>query len=292
MAARPNRPQLAAVDANVLFDLADGLEDVIDALSVIRERLPDTRFLIPPTVQHELANWALRGDGQKRKSARKAIQLGQSWRIVPVNLIAVRHGIAERIAERIREQRLIPHEEVNDSLVLAESALLDCSMLLTSDEHLHGIDFERLTLELQAFDVTAPVSPSTRPASLAEGFLRASSDSASRGRRVKCGAQGRCGLACHRQPSVDSRAANYCTSVAVAARHLPRRGGSHWAGYAECPGSLLLLDDRTARSYARAMGLRITGTAGLLLRAKGEDKIARAKPLHDRFRHPDALEYE
>ena len=49
MAARPNRPQLAAVDANVLFDLADGLEDVIDALSVIRARLPDARFLIPPT---------------------------------------------------------------------------------------------------------------------------------------------------------------------------------------------------------------------------------------------------
>ena len=75
-----------------------------------------------------------------------------------MNLIAVRHGIAERIAERIREQGLIPVEEVNDSLVLAESALLGCSMLLTSDEHLRGIDFERLTLELQAFDVTAPLS--------------------------------------------------------------------------------------------------------------------------------------
>ena len=109
-----------------------------------------------------MANWALRGDGQKRESARKAIQLGQSWRVVPVNLIAVRHGIAERIAERIREQGLIPDEEVNDSLVLAESALLGCSMLLTSDEHLRGIDFERLTLELQAFDVTAPVIATPR----------------------------------------------------------------------------------------------------------------------------------
>jgi rRNA-processing protein FCF1 len=107
MAARPNRPQLVAVDANVLFDLADGLDDVVDAVSVIRERLRDARFLIPPTVQHELANWAFRGDGQKREAARKAIQLGQSWRIIPVNLVAVRHGIAERIAERIREQGLI-----------------------------------------------------------------------------------------------------------------------------------------------------------------------------------------
>src|SRR5947209_7988946 len=127
MAARPNRPQLVAVDANVLFDLAVGLDDVVEAVSVVRERLPEARLLIPPTVQHELANWVLRGDGQKRESARKAIQLGHAWRIVPVNLIAVRHGIAERIAERIREKGLIPDEEVNDSLVLAESALLNCS---------------------------------------------------------------------------------------------------------------------------------------------------------------------
>jgi predicted nucleic acid-binding protein len=162
MAAKPNRPQLVAVDTNVLFDLADGLDDVVDAVSLIRERLPDARLLIPPTVQHELANWALRGDGQKRESARKAIQLGQSWRIFPVNLIAVRHGIAERIAEEIREKGLIPDEEVNDSLVLAESALLGCSMLLTNDEHLRGLDFERLTLELQAFDVTAPVIATPR----------------------------------------------------------------------------------------------------------------------------------
>jgi predicted nucleic acid-binding protein len=109
-----------------------------------------------------LASWAFRGDGQKQEAARKAIQLGQSWRIIPVNLIAVRHGIAERIAERIREQGLIPGEEVNDSLVLAESALLGCSVLLTSDEHLRGLDFERLTLELQGFDVTAPVIATPR----------------------------------------------------------------------------------------------------------------------------------
>ena len=141
----------------MLFDLADGSDDVVDAVSVIRTRLGDARFLIPPTVQHELPNWASHGNGPKRESARNAIRRSQSWRILPVNLIAVRHGIAERIAARLREQDLIPDEEVNDSLVLAESALLGCSMLLTSDEHLRGIDFQRLILELQAFDVVAPV---------------------------------------------------------------------------------------------------------------------------------------
>jgi rRNA-processing protein FCF1 len=162
MAARPNRPQLVAVDANVLFDLADGSDDIVDSVSLIRGRLRDARFVIPPTVQHELANWALQGEGRQREAARKAIQLGRSWWIVPVNLIAVRHGIAGLIAERIRQQGLIPDEEVNDSLALAESALLGCSILPTSDEHLRGIDFERLTLELQAFDVAAPVIATPR----------------------------------------------------------------------------------------------------------------------------------
>jgi predicted nucleic acid-binding protein len=162
MAAITNRPQLVAVDANVLFDLAGGLDDVVDAVSVIRGRLRDPRFLIPPTVQHELANWALRGDEEKRESARQAVRLGRSWHIVPATLIAVKHGIAERIAQRVRERGLLPDEEVNDSLALAESALLGCSMLLTSDEHLRGIDFERLTFELQAFDVTAPVVATPR----------------------------------------------------------------------------------------------------------------------------------
>jgi len=35
-------------------------------------------------------------------------------------------------------------------------------VLLTSDAHLRGIDFARLTLELQSFDVAAPVIATPR----------------------------------------------------------------------------------------------------------------------------------
>jgi predicted nucleic acid-binding protein len=162
MEANPYRPQLIAVDANVLFDLADDREDVLDAVSVIRGRWPDVRFLMPPTVQQELMNWALRRNTEQSQSARKAIQFSRTWRITPASLIAVSHGIAERIALRVRERGLLPEEEINDSLILVESSLLGCSMLLTSDAHLRGVDFERLTLELQAFDVAAPVIATPR----------------------------------------------------------------------------------------------------------------------------------
>ncbi len=157
MAAPTSRLHLVAVDANVLFHLAAGLDDVVDSVRIIRQRLREVRLILPPTVQPQLGKLAFHGTGRKSESARKAIGLSQAWRIVPVNLLPVRHGIAERIAHRIRERHLIPDQEVNDSLIVAESALLGCSILLTSDEHLRGIDFERLTLELQTFDLVAPV---------------------------------------------------------------------------------------------------------------------------------------
>ena len=42
------------------------------------------------------------------------------------------------------------------------SIVLTTVLALTSDEHLQGIDFERLTFELQSFDVTAPVIATPR----------------------------------------------------------------------------------------------------------------------------------
>ena len=69
----------------------------------------------------------------------------------------VGHGTVERVAEKLRSADLIPTSEVNDSQLVAESALIEARLLLSSDEHLRGMDFERLTIELQNFNLTAPV---------------------------------------------------------------------------------------------------------------------------------------
>ena len=53
-------------------------------------------------------------------------------------------------------------KEVHDSLILAEAALLDCGLLLTSDQHLRGIDHEHLTLVLNPFELVPPVIASPR----------------------------------------------------------------------------------------------------------------------------------
>ena len=118
---------------------------------------------MPPTVREELADEAWRADDfNKRERAICAFQFARAWNIQPMDMVAVQHDTALRIGRHVRSLGLLPHEEVNDGLILAEAALLKCSILLTSDEHLRGIDFERLTFELQSFDVSAPLIATPR----------------------------------------------------------------------------------------------------------------------------------
>ena len=85
-----------------------------------------------------------------------------SWSLELVNLVPVGHGIVERIADKIQEAGLLPAEEYNDGLILAEAALLNCTILLTGDAHLRGLDFQRASLELKAFDIEMPVIATPR----------------------------------------------------------------------------------------------------------------------------------
>jgi len=157
MPTAPASP-LVAVDANVVMDLGKESESVLDSLATIRERLRNCRIVLPPTAILELMHIARHGDTAKERNlALNGIAAARRFRIVPVNLMPVGHGIVERVAEKLRSEELLPASEVNDSQLVAESALLGAWLLLSSDEHLRGMDFARLTIELQSFDLTAPV---------------------------------------------------------------------------------------------------------------------------------------
>lgn len=63
----------------------------------------------------------------------------------------VGHGIVERIGQRLRNAGLLPGEEVNDSLLVAKTALLDGRLLR---ELLHYLRFrERQRLQEEWADV-------------------------------------------------------------------------------------------------------------------------------------------
>jgi predicted nucleic acid-binding protein len=171
MALKPSQPILVAVDTNVALDYANGRDVVVDAIATIRSRLRQGALCVPPTAAAELAHAADRGETpDQRAAATRFLRQHRAWHFQLVNFVPVGHGIAERIADRLRETGLLPPGEVHDSLVAAEAALLDCSILLTSDEHLRGMDYERLSVELQAFDVAVPLMAT--PSEIVRKFFR------------------------------------------------------------------------------------------------------------------------
>ena len=131
----PPKPLLVAVDTNVLLDLAEGSEHAWGAVETIRRRLKNVRIVVLPTVIQELAHLVENGDTPRERelAGKAAQQLVKDWKFAPINFIPVGHGITERIADSIRERGLLPPEEVNDSFIVAESALAACAILLSSD---------------------------------------------------------------------------------------------------------------------------------------------------------------
>jgi hypothetical protein len=158
------KSSLLAIDTNVLLDLAEDLEDVIDAFEVIEKRLPNVSFLVPPSVLDELAFLADFGESAEiREKARKAFQkLHRDARFRPILELPFGQALAEELAQDLRTRGILPVEEVHDSFIVVEAALLNCGLLLSSDAHLRAIDHEQLTFVLHPHDLIAPVIATPR----------------------------------------------------------------------------------------------------------------------------------
>ena len=77
-----------------------------DALEVIRERIAGARRIVPPTVALELAYLSEFADEEEvRTAAQTALRsFASKWKIQPVNLVPVGHGMVDAIAAKIRAQ--------------------------------------------------------------------------------------------------------------------------------------------------------------------------------------------
>ena len=128
---------LIAVDTNVLLDEEDQDADVLDALKTIRERLPHAQFVVTETVFQELA-WIYEHGATplKSKLAKGALTNLLARGYTPMNLSPLERGILTEIGLKIRMKELVPHEEIGDSMVIAEAAWKGCEILLTSDGHI------------------------------------------------------------------------------------------------------------------------------------------------------------
>jgi len=158
------KPLRLAVDTNVLLDLAEGAESVQHAFALLDQPLPGNDQLDVPSGLDEMHFLCDSGEtGRVRQSAALALKLVREQdRFRPLLELASPQSLIDEVARELRTRGLLPDNEIHDSLILAEAALLDCGLLLTSDEHLRGVDHEQLTLVLNPFELVPPVIASPR----------------------------------------------------------------------------------------------------------------------------------
>ena len=159
MAETPRRSPLIAVDSNVLLDRANDDELVQDAIETVRRRIRGAKFIVTPTVIEEIALKAERGEKplDRRLAKRVLARLIAPWGFAPMSFIPVGRGIVVEIARRLRSEGIIPEQEVNDSLIVAEAALAGATLLLSSDAHVKDIEYVRLKFALDSADVDTPL---------------------------------------------------------------------------------------------------------------------------------------
>lgn len=149
-----SKSPLVAVDTNVLLDLALEVEACWDCVDAMKRRRVVPRLVVLPTVLQELAHLMDNGpSATARAAALKALQSLLSWGFQPLDLKPVRHGIVERIGDEIRSAGLLPDEERNDSYIIAEAALCDCDILISSDRQVYGVDQPALHVLLKEYHV-------------------------------------------------------------------------------------------------------------------------------------------
>lgn len=91
------------------MDLVRREESTIEAIDLIRKRLPGTTFLVLPTVIQELTYIALKGNAAKELAdAKCALGWIRAWAFHPLNFIPAGHAITESIALKIRRAGLLP----------------------------------------------------------------------------------------------------------------------------------------------------------------------------------------
>jgi len=153
----PNAPVIA-VDTNVLFDLVDNDEVVLDCFSTISKKFEKAPILVLPTVIVEVTDLLDSDDPESKSLAYTALtSLRTPWGFQPINFIPAGHGIVEETARKMRNARLLPEDEVHDSLIIAEAGLINATILLSNDSHLKDIDQNRLKKFLEECSISCPI---------------------------------------------------------------------------------------------------------------------------------------
>ncbi len=146
-----------SLDANILFDLAGDNGSAHDFPEVFQSK--GYALVLPPTAVHELHVMFADGDSlEERELAQTALTHVLEWGIRPFDLDSTQEAVCEQFVRGLLQQTLLPADEFNDGLILAETSLAKIPMLVTSDKHLLTIDENALLLAFNEANL-APVHP-------------------------------------------------------------------------------------------------------------------------------------
>src|ERR1019366_4955130 len=116
-------------------------------------------LVLPPTAVHELHVIFTAGDSEaERELAGTGLTHLRQWAIRPFDLDSAAEAICQQFVRGLLGQRLIPEDEFNDGLILAETSLAEIPLVVTSDKHLLNIDEDALLLAFSEADLS-PVRP-------------------------------------------------------------------------------------------------------------------------------------
>lgn len=145
------RPKSASLDVNVLYDLAAGEKFAAAFLNELHFHGWICR--VSPTAIQEMLFHLKRRTPPQFALAEKALRSLQAWKIGPFDLVPVGHGITEQFVRKLTLKGYLPEDEENDGYILAETALVNIPVLITSDSHLLDIPRRNLSAELKAADL-------------------------------------------------------------------------------------------------------------------------------------------
>ncbi len=153
----PGPKKQLSLDANFVFDLAAEKEFAHDFLEAFQRK--GYALVLPPTASHELHTIFTEGDSDaEREVAGIALSRLTQWSIRPFGLDSTADAVCQQFVRNLIHQRLIPEDEFNDGLILAETSFEQVPLLVTSDKHLLDIDEDALLLTFNEADLS-PVHP-------------------------------------------------------------------------------------------------------------------------------------
>ena len=150
------------LDTNVLLDIAAGYEFALHFKTAFQSR----KFALyyAPGVAAELLHLSANGNEEQRERSATALDHLVRWRITPIVLTDAEKRYRKNFMGFVEDRQILPKGEVNDARILADTAIAQIPMLVTSDRGI--LDADQIALSLAFEDAGLPVVHPVHPARL------------------------------------------------------------------------------------------------------------------------------